>query len=75
MKVRQSKETDAVAVEKDLENGIGKTEKAKVGTADFLLEIENRRSIKVCASFMLNQSFPRCFFLPSISIFVKYMWG
>ncbi|KAK1379467.1 Ureide permease [Heracleum sosnowskyi] len=46
-KVPQSKDTNVIAVEKDPENGIGKTEKAKVGTADFLLEIENRRSIKV----------------------------
>ncbi|XWS64182.1 hypothetical protein CRYUN_Cryun06bG0164600 [Craigia yunnanensis] len=32
---------------KDLENGNGTTEKAKAGTADFLVELENRRAIKV----------------------------
>ncbi|XP_039161777.1 ureide permease 1 isoform X4 [Eucalyptus grandis] len=32
---------------KDMENGNGFTCKAKVGTADFLVEVENRRSIKV----------------------------
>ncbi|KAK1379470.1 hypothetical protein POM88_026214 [Heracleum sosnowskyi] len=47
LKVPLSKETNAIAVEKDPENGIGKTVKAKVGTADFVLEIESRRSIKV----------------------------
>nr|XP_017222081.1 PREDICTED: ureide permease 2 isoform X2 [Daucus carota subsp. sativus] len=46
-KVPLSKETKSIAVGKDLENAVEKTEKAKVGTADFLLEIENRRSIKV----------------------------
>ncbi|XP_010044406.2 ureide permease 1 isoform X1 [Eucalyptus grandis] len=32
---------------KDVENGNGFKDKAKVGTADFLVEVENRRSIKV----------------------------
>lgn len=32
---------------KDMENGISTPEKAKAGTADFLIELENRRSIKV----------------------------
>ncbi|XVE74340.1 hypothetical protein DITRI_Ditri12bG0009300 [Diplodiscus trichospermus] len=32
---------------KDMENGNGTTEKAKAGTADFLVELENRRAIKV----------------------------
>ncbi|KAE8023144.1 hypothetical protein FH972_008883 [Carpinus fangiana] len=31
----------------DLENGSGSVEKAKVGTAGFLIELENRRAIKV----------------------------
>lgn len=31
----------------DLENGISATEKAKFGTAHFLIELENKRSIKV----------------------------
>ncbi|KAJ6902644.1 hypothetical protein NC651_020198 [Populus alba x Populus x berolinensis] len=32
---------------KDMENGSSAPEKAKAGTADFLVELENRRSIKV----------------------------
>ncbi|XP_011018538.1 PREDICTED: ureide permease 1-like [Populus euphratica] len=32
---------------KDMENGSSTPEKAKAGTADFLVELENRRSIKV----------------------------
>lgn len=32
---------------KDLEKGSGSVEKAKAGTAGFLIELENRRSIKV----------------------------
>ncbi|KAI5678897.1 hypothetical protein M9H77_09847 [Catharanthus roseus] len=31
----------------DIENGVGVKEKAKFGTADFLIELENKRSIKV----------------------------
>jgi hypothetical protein len=31
----------------DLEDGSGSAEKAKVGTAGFLIELENRRAIKV----------------------------
>jgi hypothetical protein len=31
----------------DLESGSGSVEKAKVGTAGFLIELENRRAIKV----------------------------
>ncbi|KAL1806275.1 hypothetical protein ACET3Z_029343 [Daucus carota] len=46
-KVPLSKKTNSIADEKDLENAVDKTGKAKVGTANFLLEIENRRSIKV----------------------------
>lgn len=35
----------------DLKHGIGGTApKAKFGTADFLMEVEKRRSIKVCDS-------------------------
>jgi hypothetical protein len=30
-----------------MENGSSTPEKAKAGTADFLIELENRRSIKV----------------------------
>lgn len=33
--------------EKDLENGAGSAENAKAGTAGFLIEVENRRAIKV----------------------------
>ena len=33
-----------------MENGSSTPEKAKAGTADFLVELENRRSIKVCGS-------------------------
>ncbi|KAE9615479.1 putative ureide permease [Lupinus albus] len=40
------KETSGVD-SKDLENGSGFTNKAKAGTAVFLIELENRRSIKV----------------------------
>ncbi|KAK9901139.1 hypothetical protein M0R45_002267 [Rubus argutus] len=32
---------------KDMENGNGSAEKAKAGTADFLVQLENRRAIKV----------------------------
>lgn len=35
----------------DLEHGSGTAEKAKVGSADFLIELENRRAMKV--SFFL----------------------
>lgn len=31
----------------DPESGIGTVEEAKAGTADFLIELENRRAIKV----------------------------
>lgn len=37
-----------------LEGGIADPKKAKFGTADFLLELEKRRSIKVCSSFVTN---------------------
>ncbi|OMO71992.1 Ureide permease [Corchorus olitorius] len=40
-------ETTAYEGLKDLENANGTTEKAKAGTADFLVELENRRAIKV----------------------------
>ncbi|XP_074322471.1 ureide permease 2-like isoform X3 [Apium graveolens] len=40
-------ETCLISVGRDKENVFGMTEKAKVGTADFLLEIESRRAIKV----------------------------
>lgn len=37
-----------IYVTEDLENGTtGTKEKAKVGTADFLIELENKRAIKV----------------------------
>lgn len=37
----------SVVGKKDLENGTDTSEKAKVGTAHFLIELENRRAIKV----------------------------
>ncbi|XP_074322474.1 ureide permease 2-like isoform X6 [Apium graveolens] len=40
-------ETCLISVGRDKENVFGMTEKAKVGTADFLLEIESRRAIKI----------------------------
>ncbi|KAL8122282.1 hypothetical protein AgCh_018867 [Apium graveolens] len=40
-------ETCPITVGRDIENVFGMTEKAKNGTVDFLLEIENRRAIKV----------------------------
>lgn len=42
-----SKEATTNKELKDLENANGTTEKAKAGTADFLVELENRRAIKV----------------------------
>ncbi|KAL7260760.1 hypothetical protein ACSBR1_006425 [Camellia fascicularis] len=43
-----SKETHPIMVEtKDPENGSSTAEKAKFGSADFLIELENRRAIKV----------------------------
>lgn len=43
-----SKETHPIIVEtKDPENGSSTAEKAKFGSADFLIELENRRAIKV----------------------------
>jgi hypothetical protein len=33
-----------------MENGNGSAEKAKAGTADFLVQLENRRAIKVGCS-------------------------
>ncbi|KAL8112041.1 hypothetical protein AgCh_019663 [Apium graveolens] len=42
-----SRETDRDSVGKDLEGGIATSDKAKVGSASFLIELENRRSIKV----------------------------
>lgn len=35
---------------KDPESGNGSVGKAKAGTAHFLVELENRRAIKVCSS-------------------------
>ena len=37
----------------DLEYGTGTVEKAKAGTADFLIELENQRAIKV-KCYMIN---------------------
>ena len=37
----------SVVRESDVENGSGSAEKARAGTAGFLIELENRRSIKV----------------------------
>ncbi|CAL5396385.1 unnamed protein product [Camellia sinensis] len=46
--VLMSKETHLIIVEtKDPENGSSTAEKAKFGSADFLIELENRRAIKV----------------------------
>lgn len=63
---------------KDLENGNGRTEKAKVGTADFLIELENKRAIKVgwCLfQLWLSMNFKilirLCFPSPSASIFFE----
>ncbi|XP_030956652.1 ureide permease 1-like isoform X4 [Quercus lobata] len=39
--------TNDVVRESDVENGSGSAEKARAGTAGFLIELENRRSIKV----------------------------
>lgn len=39
---------------KDLENGISTLEKAKAGTAGFLIELENRRAIKVSVNFIIQ---------------------
>ncbi|KAL1807930.1 hypothetical protein ACET3Z_024920 [Daucus carota] len=41
------KEICLISDARDIENVLGTTAKAKVGTADFLLELENRRAIKV----------------------------
>lgn len=43
-----SREMQGDLVGKDLEGGIATSDKAKVGSAGFLIELENRRSIKVC---------------------------
>nr|XP_043613802.1 ureide permease 1-like [Erigeron canadensis] len=43
----QSNGTNPNSAGKDLEHGAGKVEKAKAGTATFLIELESRRSIKV----------------------------
>lgn len=51
---------------KDLENG---SEKAKVGSAGFLIELENRRAIKVCVHFMTDNFF-RVVLLSTFSIHV-----
>lgn len=48
-----SHETHNDSVGKDLEGGIAPSDKAKVGSAGFLIELENRRSIKVCEIFLL----------------------
>lgn len=46
--VSESKEvSDIIDGQKDLENSIGNEEKAKFGTANFLIELENKRAIKV----------------------------
>ncbi|KAF1869289.1 hypothetical protein Lal_00020966 [Lupinus albus] len=50
------KETSGVD-SKDLENGSGFTNKAKAGTAVFLIELENRRSIKACANVFGKSTF------------------
>lgn len=49
-----SKETYPYSVGKDIESGIYTSEKAKVGTAGYLLELESTRAIKVCASFIID---------------------
>lgn len=45
-----SRETYEDSVGKNLEGGIATSDQAKVGSAGFLIELENRRSIKVCES-------------------------
>ena len=40
-------------VAKDLENGNLQAEKAKTGTAEYLVELEQRRSIKVCVKVII----------------------
>ncbi|KAK1390929.1 Ureide permease [Heracleum sosnowskyi] len=47
LQVPLSKKTSPISVGRDIENVFGTTENAKVGTCDFLLELENRRAIKV----------------------------
>lgn len=42
--------------DKDLENESGSAEKAKAGTAGFLIELENKRAIKVCGFDFLRIS-------------------
>ncbi|KAJ0435847.1 putative ureide permease [Helianthus annuus] len=44
---------------KDLENGSVKVEKAKVGTASFLIELESRRAIKVLLDTTEERKFTR----------------
>ncbi|CAI9096463.1 OLC1v1032620C1 [Oldenlandia corymbosa var. corymbosa] len=44
---KQASSDDALVDSKDLENGNGSLEKASFGTAHFLIELENKRSIKV----------------------------
>ena len=43
---------------KEMGNGNSEGEKAKVGTADFLVELENRRAIKVLFFRLSNQTDP-----------------
>lgn len=47
LQVPLSKETSPISIGRDIENVFGTTENAKFGTSEFLLELENRRAIKV----------------------------
>lgn len=44
---------DITDIQKDFENGIDDKEKVKFGTADFLIELENKRAIKVSSPFVM----------------------
>lgn len=53
------------ATKEDLENGNGTKEKAKFGTANFLIELENRRAIKVSEiyTFVSSTAYFTCSFV------------
>lgn len=48
-----SRETYEDSVGKNLESGSATSDQGKVGSASFLIELENRRSIKVCEVWLL----------------------
>lgn len=53
-KIPMTNETNSNSLGNNLESGVEDSKKANFGTANFLLELENRRSIKVCEKRLMS---------------------